>query len=278
MASLKGTQPSPEQSDWFQPKLMDSVLEDERFKLGLEKNSATFLLTGNPGVGKTTTMNGIKRHLQKRSSVHVAIAFFDANEPHSQRPAKIAMHLLWQLCSSSKFMCECVESLYQQKGDGDPSLGDIADALIRVIHERDHHCIMLDALDECKRDEDLIPLLETLARIQVETGVGIILTARTNSNIDDAGFKQVKERKLLSLKEDMTNYIKARLRCTVISKLPEVMDDAVAAIVISSGSLYVETRSISRVAMLTTPGSCWLGSIPSTSPTIVSLVKLRGRS
>ena len=148
--------------------------------------SRTAALIGKAGVGKTTAMQGIMDRLEKSDrNVIVAAMFFIYSLPEWHKPEKVLMRILAQFIVKYKYprLVSRVAQLYEDSVDETdqcPPLKKTAAILTSVLQElqRDQcsACIIIDAVDECKRY--LEETLKRLRDIQKETRVGIIITDR----------------------------------------------------------------------------------------------------
>jgi predicted NACHT family NTPase len=159
------------------------------------KAHQTTILIGAPGVGKTATMQELMNRLTQRrreeNQIAIGYIFFSSQQELDTDAGAILMHLLHTLCVGTKHGHEMLEKLHRLteeteslwvSGERKPSLKEIRNTLIETVKKADEACIFIDALDECKKPEQLEYVLSIVREIQIESGVGVVMTDRPGEN------------------------------------------------------------------------------------------------
>lgn len=191
--------------------LINSVLKNEHFTRCLTNTATALVLQGKPGVGKSTTMLGLLRKLDKEriqesdqpenllpdhvenkqatANVVVASIFFKA-EIHAKEDAQgVLMCLLQQLVEKVPGALNDVRQLAQEHQNIGPTAKDIADTTISVLKKTTKACFFLDALDE-HNSNHAFATMKHIARVQYESKVGLVITDREGNKNWHSHFKQ----------------------------------------------------------------------------------------
>ena len=177
----------------FAEGLRDNVMTSSEFRPCLEMRSHTFVLFGSPGVGKTTTMQGIIKKLDDdreagNRDVVVASIFYklfkpDRYDPNDCKASKVMMRIL---AGFVKRLPEAIQDaelhkLWNSSSDKCPDPEATAKVIMSILNKAEAACVVLDGVDECHLSdcqEQLSITLQLLRQIQNETGVGVIITDR----------------------------------------------------------------------------------------------------
>jgi hypothetical protein len=183
------------QEDKFEKRLSDELWKDLESRETFSKARQTAVFAGAPGVGKTTTMqelmNRLTRRRREKNEIALGYIFFSDQQKLDTDAGAILMHLLRTLCVGTKYGHEMLEKLHLlteeteslwASGERKPSLKEIRNTLIETVKRADEACIFIDALDECTNPEQLEHVLSTIREIQIESGVGVVMTVRPGEN------------------------------------------------------------------------------------------------
>jgi hypothetical protein len=142
----------------------------------------------------------------------VGIAFLYCNykKQTEQTPVNLVSSLLKQLVEKNTFLLDDLESLYTQHlKKPRPTLSEISSALKAAVTRLSKVFIVVDALDECLRDNNihssLLGILGTLPQT-----ASLLLTSRPNVRIDEV-FPNAQTREILASQEDVQAYLEARV-------------------------------------------------------------------
>ena len=200
-------------NDWF--------LSCKEFENCYEAEKSFLWLSGFPGSGKTILMSTAIEFLQQRRSQRksVILAYFycDFRSPETRDPLNLAGSLLAQICFKlGSFPAALNEAFERSKMSASPygkriNLGTIIEMLIELTSQH-RVTILVDALDECERREDLLDFLCKLAR---QGGhLNILVSSRDETDIRDtlSDFPRMRlESASACLDRDIDYYINYRL-------------------------------------------------------------------
>jgi len=154
------------------------------------------------------------------NSVIAASFYCDFRKGKAQTPLSIVGSLVAQVCQQTEsYPTELGQSFWNDK-DGDaklpqpkqPAFGILKSALIKLSSRR-QVILMIDAVEECERRDDLLEYIHVLSK-SLEN-VRVFVTSRNESDIQEmfAGSKHVRlESHLASIDQDIALYIDDRLR------------------------------------------------------------------
>lgn len=127
--------------------------------------------------------------LQYKSEPGVAVAYFyfDFNDTEKQRHENLLRSLIVQLSIQSANTPESLSALFARSQDGQqrPTTDALALALESILRDFQQIFIILDALDECKEREELLGLIENIAKWNLEK-LHILATSRREREIEDS--------------------------------------------------------------------------------------------
>ena len=211
----------------FFDDLMKRVMDHQFFRFGLMKQSATLIIRGLAGVGKTTTMLGVVEKLQKRDEpVRVASAFFRHNKTDTHDAAKLFIIFIKQLVEQDASFAMHASSLHVGEDDVSRKLSDISSVFEKMIEMTARVCIILDGLDEFGNGAKRTVFMEHVKRIQIKTGVGVIITERSGGSVGQPWFSDNQHPKIWTIplkaeSSDVKNYIEFRLEADKSSWIAE---------------------------------------------------------
>ncbi|KAF8832970.1 hypothetical protein BDN67DRAFT_1073018, partial [Paxillus ammoniavirescens] len=145
--------------------------KDERFLRWLHESGTTLLISGRPGFGKTvlfsTTVDGVREHTGPQGSTcGCAYFYFDGRESGAglQKFETLLRSVLAQLCFNQADIPDAMKRLYRvdAKDHPEPTLSQLRMALQEVVMDFDDVYILIDALDECDSQAELLDWMKSL--------------------------------------------------------------------------------------------------------------------
>ncbi|KFY17204.1 hypothetical protein V492_00821 [Pseudogymnoascus sp. VKM F-4246] len=185
-------------------------------------NSPSFIwLYGIPGCGKTilssTVTQDILRYCAGDPGKVVAYFYFTFTDADKQKPELMVRSLVSQLSEKCIKMPLALEALYSSsdKGNREPSLDALMDVLQHMLQEFPQPYLILDALDECSDQDELMGILEQIAGWQVDE-MRVLVTSRKERNIEISLEDIVDEECMICLQsqivdKDIQTYVRQRL-------------------------------------------------------------------
>ncbi|KAH8623087.1 hypothetical protein IG631_22244 [Alternaria alternata] len=198
------------------------LLESPKFREWKESAASRLWLYGIPGCGKTILSSTIVDHVLKycHGDTRNAIAYFyfDFNDAQKQDPELMLRSLIRQLLQRSDIIPEDVEELFAFCKDGlqQPTVHALLEVAPQIIRQFTHVYIVLDALDECTRRQELMDMLETLAGWQLDN-VHLLMTGRKERDIEMSLETYMNNDDAVCLQRDVVDrdilrYVQQRLR------------------------------------------------------------------
>jgi hypothetical protein len=186
-----------------------------------EAEKSSLWLSGFPGSGKTILMSTVIEFLQQRSSLEepplVAYFYCDFRSPETRDPLNLAGSLLAQICFKiGSFPAALDEAFERSKMSASPygkrtNLGTIIEILIELTCQH-RVTILVDALDECERRQDILEFFQMLGR--QGSRLNILVSSRDEADIREAlsDFPRMRlEAASACLDRDIEYYINYRL-------------------------------------------------------------------
>ncbi|KAG8752411.1 hypothetical protein FRC14_007052 [Serendipita sp. 396] len=134
------------------------LLDSKEFKSWMEEDGKILWLNGIPGAGKTVLSSTVIEHLisECKSSVEnrMAYYYFDFREHGKQTASDCLRSLVHQLCEQSERIPRVVQDLYTECKGVTPSLSQPTMTLIGLFEDGSKYFIVIDALDECREEEE----------------------------------------------------------------------------------------------------------------------------
>jgi GTPase SAR1 family protein len=175
---------APSDNSTFEPRLRDQVFDTKDFQSCLTNTRTTLVLQGMPGVGKTTTMQGLIARVADRDKsrlnskvVTAALCIRDTRDLGFERVISSALlYLLQVICKQVPDSMEAVKTLHQKVPAGRlPPASVITTAIQHVLTRVERTCIFIDSgADEFYDFSDLLAQLKLL---QQKTNIGIVFTS-----------------------------------------------------------------------------------------------------
>ena len=205
----------PATPDGFSGHRVNRLMTDNYFRSVLTKESRSMIVSGLPGVGKTTTASGIVRNLRKsRENVLVAFAFFCHNKTEIHDATSIILVFVNQLVEQNVHFARYAQALHTGPDGINAEPDDILAVLEKLFKRAPRVCIVLDALDEFGDKVERDILLRHVTRLQRNTGVGVIVTERRGVSISERCLSESGKTKMLPIQanlNDIKSYIKFRI-------------------------------------------------------------------
>ncbi|KAF8842074.1 hypothetical protein BDN67DRAFT_421112 [Paxillus ammoniavirescens] len=194
------------------------LAKDERFRMWLNGPGGTLWIPGAPGFGKTVLFSTSVEvvHGHETASGCCAHFYFDARESGgaSQKFETLLRSILNQLCSKQAYIPDAIRRLYHvnDKEHPQPTLAQLRATLGEVVNSFDEVYVLIDALDECDSQAEL---LEWMQSLQSSTnGLHLLVTSRPDRIIEDrmSNFSHVRislDSELLD--DDIKTYVDERV-------------------------------------------------------------------
>ncbi|KAH6876538.1 hypothetical protein B0T10DRAFT_497692 [Thelonectria olida] len=196
------------------------ILEKDKFRSWEhETSSATLVLYGIPGAGKTYVVSSVIDHILRHPESGHGFAYFycNRNDEIRRKPDHILRALVRQLSSDMKATDKihpALKGLTNELEDESSVLNvrKCQDLLLTLINSYASTTIILDALDECNRDfrGELMECLETL--LTESKRLKVFISSRPDGDIK----RQFQSRPLIQLQatdneNDISRYVQLRL-------------------------------------------------------------------
>ncbi|KAF8834470.1 hypothetical protein BDN67DRAFT_1016472 [Paxillus ammoniavirescens] len=144
--------------------------KDERFRQWLHERGKAMWLSAGPGFGKTvlfsTSVEDVRRHISEQGSTcGFAYYYIDARSGAASRTFdNLLRSLLDQLCFNQANIPDAMKRLYgdDRGGHPQPTLEQLGTALGEVVKGFDEVYILIDALDECDSQAELLDWMRSL--------------------------------------------------------------------------------------------------------------------
>jgi ankyrin repeat domain-containing protein 50 len=169
------------------------ILELGAFEEWKRTPGRTFWLHGIPGAGKTIICSTIIDHMEcvckVKSETRMAYYYFDFNDESVLRLDTLLQSVILQLSRQSERLSDPVRSLYEHCDNGRKVPGDelLASTLFELLKEDQQTFIIIDALDECPKDErDRFYQLITQQIGEQPGCYNFLFTSRKESDIEEA--------------------------------------------------------------------------------------------
>ena len=134
----------------------------------------------------STIIEDVLRHCQSDPTFVTAYFYFDFSDTLKQSSESLVRSLITQLSSQSPSCPEALKSLYSQNlnGQRQPTTDDLMVILKYIVGSFQHVYVIIDALDECRDREQLLPLIEEM--VEWELGnLHILATSRQERDIEE---------------------------------------------------------------------------------------------
>jgi NACHT domain len=196
-------------------------LENRQFKEWKSGVRRYLWLQGIPGCGKTVLCSTIIEHLrqnQEDCSPVVLDFFFDFNDTDKQSQDKLVRSLVTQLYSRCENSREELNKLYSSHEDGrrQPLLGSLLETFQHMTKYTGKIQIVIDALDECKTRDQLLPWMRELSSSGNER-IYLIVASRVEEDIKLELERWSRQDNFVSIQQnvvshDIRTYVRNQLR------------------------------------------------------------------
>lgn len=142
--------------------------------------STSMIIQGRPGSGKTYLSSFIIQSLMKREEQVVLYFFCQAGDPEKREITCILRTILSQLLLVDQSLYETLDPLYTRSGRTKAdSYVEVYDAIFLALSKvkETKLVVVIDALDECQKCEDLVQALFGFQE-RVQSGMSLIFTSR----------------------------------------------------------------------------------------------------
>ncbi|KAH6699500.1 ankyrin repeat protein [Verticillium dahliae] len=210
----------PKQSDFIARRQGGTgqwLLSSMEYREWSETADQTLFCPGIPGAGKTIITSIVVDDLctRYRSNEHVGIAYIycDFQRQQEQKVEELLMSLLKQLTQGRSSLPECVKFLHDEhrRKRTRPSFDEVSRTLRHVADSYSRTFIIVDALDECQRNDGCrARFLTELFNLQAECGANIFATSRCIPEITDR-FSASTILEIRANDEDVRRYLDGRI-------------------------------------------------------------------
>ncbi|KAK2786337.1 hypothetical protein FQN53_006705 [Emmonsiellopsis sp. PD_33] len=195
------------------------LLETELFRQWKSGSRQYLWLHGIPGCGKTVLSSTIIDHLDQESDGFVVLNFFfDFNDSKKQSLENLVRSLVIQLyskCKNSRAELEALEKscgIHQQQ----PAFESLFGVFLEMVNSAGKVQIVIDALDECEKREDLLSWIETFTSSSPKE-LRLLLTSRKEQDIESQLMFWLDPESVVPIQQDSVNpdiraYVRDRLQ------------------------------------------------------------------
>jgi hypothetical protein len=137
-------------------------------------------------VCSSTIIDDVWHHCQSHPSFAIAYFYFDFGDSEKQRSDNLIRSLVTQLSAHSLSCPDTLKALYSQNlnGQWQPNTDGLMVTLEHIIGGFEHVYVVLDALDECRDQEQLLALVEEIVDWKIGK-LHLLVTSRTERDIAD---------------------------------------------------------------------------------------------
>lgn len=134
----------------------------------------------------STVIDTVERYCQSEEPCVMTYFYFDFNDPQKQQVMSLLRSLLTQLSAKSPRCPDVLVNLRSacQKRGQQPTSADLLNTLKDIVGYFGHVYIILDALDECLQQDELLRLLTELSDWKL-ANLHIVATSRRERWIED---------------------------------------------------------------------------------------------
>ncbi|RAR05617.1 HET-domain-containing protein [Stemphylium lycopersici] len=197
------------------------LLESAKFTDWKQSAASRLWLYGIPGCGKTilssTVIDHLLQHCHDDTSIVTAYFYFDFNDTQKQDPELMLRSLLYQLVQRSVVIPKGIDALFLscENGTRKPSLHALLQVTKELAQNFTHVYVVLDALDECMQRSELMSMLETVARWQLDN-LHLLMTSRKEREIESSLEEYISDEDAICLQrevvdQDIQRYVQQRL-------------------------------------------------------------------
>jgi hypothetical protein len=183
-----------------------------------ETEQESFLwLHGIPGCGKTVLSSTVIGALETvHLDANILFFFFDFTDTSKQTLENMVRSLLWQLYVKQEHTRKTLDSLYSsyKSGGRQPDINSLCKAVQEMVNNMDETWIVLDALDECHGQQELLLWIDDFRNSSVN--LHILATSRPEQEIQKTieAWTSYTDIPLEScvVEDDIRNYIMSKVK------------------------------------------------------------------
>ncbi|MCJ1243623.1 hypothetical protein MMC30_000820, partial [Trapelia coarctata] len=180
-------------------------------------------LYGKPGCGKTilstTVIENIRNHCEARKNQASAYFYFTFTDMEKRKHQNMIRSVITQLCSQCLDIPTAVRNLFDKCEDGmrQPTEVELMKVLQCLIDEFNETYIVLDALDECDRRQELCICLQEIVGWRSER-LHVFITSRPEEDIRNTlEYLRLDQDQMVnmaseSINDDIREYVEQRIR------------------------------------------------------------------
>ena len=160
LAWLQGADPSTNHNAAQKKKesgTCEWLISLKQFQSFIEGENQLMWLHGIPGAGKTVLSSTVIDHISASADLgekKVIYYYFDFNDHAKQTCFGFLQSLVRQICSRSNTAPTDIVKLHAECNGASPTLEQLIETLISLLSRESTVYIIIDALDECKEEED----------------------------------------------------------------------------------------------------------------------------
>ncbi|KIJ16631.1 hypothetical protein PAXINDRAFT_10344, partial [Paxillus involutus ATCC 200175] len=168
------------------------LAKDERLWRWLDDPGTKLWISGGPGFGKTVLFSTSVEHVRKHASAQgstccYAYFYFDGRESDGTSPRfeTLLRSILNQLCFNRADIPDAMKRLYRVDSEEhpEPTLAQLRTTLGEVVQSFDEVYILIDTLDECDSQAELLDWMTSLQ--STTQGLHLLATSRPERIIEE---------------------------------------------------------------------------------------------
>ena len=134
----------------------------------------------------STIIEDVWHHCQSHPSFAIAYFYFDFGDTEKQRSDSLICSLITQLSAQTSSCPDALKALYSHNLNGErkSNMEGLMVTLKHIIGGFEHVYVILDALDECRDQEQLLVLVEEIVNWKIGK-LHILATSRVERDIAD---------------------------------------------------------------------------------------------
>jgi NACHT domain. len=135
----------------------------------------------------STIIEDVLRYCQSDPLLAIAYFYFDFNDPEKRQHEKPIRSLITQISAQCPSVPDILAKLFSQNKDGgqQPNMPNLMKTLKHMLGDFRHTFIILDALDECTEQEELLILIGEIVDWKLGN-LHILVTSRKEREIEDS--------------------------------------------------------------------------------------------
>ncbi|KAF3907864.1 hypothetical protein ABW20_dc0107339 [Dactylellina cionopaga] len=194
-------------------------LEGKHFEEWKTRQSSFLWLYGIPGCGKTILSSTIIENLS--SNQPLVYFYFDFNDNSKQTFENMIRALISQLYGQCRETSQILNSLFSSCRDGhqQPRCQSLCDVFLRMVEQVNEVWLVLDALDECSKEErrELLLWMREISISSEHKNVHLLVTSRLEKDIESGIMEFNSGDKTVPIVNDLVagdihSYIRSKVR------------------------------------------------------------------